>query len=201
MNATGSCERLVDRAPASWHSCGCYCTAPVRGSAVFDWSMSGVALSSRIQEAPPLGTEAEQHKRRATFRQLGDRGVLRGVCLYRCGVAEEARTRGFAPPAFAGLALVQVCDATLGPCTRAVKQLTDGDRAHRTRHSGGSSGRLGVLGDVLQVVARTGPTHHLDARLPIEHDTAPSDSEASGRQRCLGCPAVGRRVIDARRDA
>jgi hypothetical protein len=36
-------------------------------------------------------------------RQLGGRGVLRSVGR---GVAEEARTRGFAAPAFAGCALV-----------------------------------------------------------------------------------------------
>jgi hypothetical protein len=36
--------------------------------------------------------------------QLGGREVLRGVL--NSGVAEEARTRGFATPAFAGCALI-----------------------------------------------------------------------------------------------
>jgi hypothetical protein len=39
-----------------------------------------------------------------TFMQLGGREVLRGVLS--SGVAEEARTRGFATPAFAGCALI-----------------------------------------------------------------------------------------------
>jgi hypothetical protein len=38
-------------------------------------------------------------------RQLGGRGVLRSVGR---GVAEEARTRGFAAPAFAGCACFEV---------------------------------------------------------------------------------------------
>lgn len=37
------------------------------------------------------------------MRQLGDLGVLRGA---KIGVAEEARIRGFAAPAFAGCAFV-----------------------------------------------------------------------------------------------
>ena len=41
---------------------------------------------------------------RQCLRQLGGRGVLRGV---EEGVAEEARTRGFAAPAFAGCAFVE----------------------------------------------------------------------------------------------
>ncbi len=39
-----------------------------------------------------------------TLRQLGGLGVLRGEVL----VAEEARTRGFAPPAFTGFAFFRV---------------------------------------------------------------------------------------------
>jgi hypothetical protein len=73
--------------------------------------MSSTRRSSRFQA----------HKRRATFRQLGDRGVLRGVCRYRRGVAEEARTRGVAAPAFAGCAFVEVCSSEIRRCTEAVK--------------------------------------------------------------------------------
>jgi hypothetical protein len=51
-----------------------------------------------------------------SLRQLGGRGVLRGVAGGMSGVAEEART-GFAAPAFAGCALVE------GATTAAVQWL------------------------------------------------------------------------------
>jgi hypothetical protein len=55
-------------------------------------------------------------------RQLGGRGVLRDVL--ESGVAEEARTRGFAAPAFAGCAFVEECGVQLRCGTASVK--TDG---------------------------------------------------------------------------
>ena len=55
-------------------------------------------------------------------RQLGGLRVLRGVAK---GVAEEARTRGFASPAFAGFALVKRVGQDLMAQTKPVKRNRD----------------------------------------------------------------------------
>src|SRR3989442_14102739 len=102
----------VGSAPGETHAMD---TAPERGWAAFDCSMSGVAPSSRIQAAPPRRLGAGQHKRRATFRRLGDLGSFVAICG---GVAEETRTRGFAAPAFAGWALVEVWTLRSGSVAR-----------------------------------------------------------------------------------
>jgi len=61
-----------------------------------------------IHEGPPNWNQG----------QPGDLGVLRGVAR---GVAEEARTRGFASPAFASFALFQMPDIGIGHRANAVK--------------------------------------------------------------------------------
>jgi hypothetical protein len=53
---------------------------------------------------PSKASAYEKHNRRAALRQLGGLEVLRGVL--NSGVAEEARTRGFATPALAGCAFM-----------------------------------------------------------------------------------------------
>ena len=53
--------------------------------------------------ATPRLASASKANAELPLRQLGGLGVLRSVWD---GVAEEARTRGFATPAFAGYALV-----------------------------------------------------------------------------------------------
>jgi hypothetical protein len=60
--------------------------------------------SSRLHVAPSKARAYEKHDRRADLGELGGLEVLRGVL--NPGVAEEARTRGFATPAFAGCAFI-----------------------------------------------------------------------------------------------
>ena len=57
-------------------------------------------------------------------RQLGGLGVLRGI---RDGAAEEARTRGFAAPAFAGCAFVEGSWLSYG----VVRELSSDQRLRR----------------------------------------------------------------------
>jgi hypothetical protein len=59
----------------------------------------GRILPIRFQ-APGPAHGQDQHKRRATFRLLGDRGVLRGVCRYRRGVAEGGEDPWLCGPGF-----------------------------------------------------------------------------------------------------
>jgi hypothetical protein len=66
--------------------------------------MVTVLRSSRLHVAPSKAPAYQKHNRRDGLRQLGGLEVLRGVL--NSGVAEEARTRGFATPAFAGCALI-----------------------------------------------------------------------------------------------
>ena len=84
--------------------------------------MSGVPPSSRIQVALPLGTGPDKTNADLPFGSsaiLGSLVASEGACA---GVAEEARTRGFAARLSPG-GLLSRCDATLGPWTRAVKQV------------------------------------------------------------------------------
>jgi hypothetical protein len=60
----------------------------------------------RARWAAPRLADRQQDTTELRRRQLGDLGVLQGVS--RSGVAEEARTRGFATPALAGCAFVAV---------------------------------------------------------------------------------------------
>jgi hypothetical protein len=65
-----------------------------------------------------LGPAYKKHNRRAASGQLGGLGVLRGVSV---GVAEEARTRSFATPAFAECAFIFVSGSNVGLRIGAVK--------------------------------------------------------------------------------
>ena len=75
-----------------------------RNTGLLSPGMVMVLSSSRLHVAPSKAPAYEKHNRRADLRQLGGLEVLRGVL--NSGVAEEARTRGFATPAFAGCALI-----------------------------------------------------------------------------------------------
>jgi hypothetical protein len=74
--------------------------------------------TERHAGVPPAACRAQWWVRQC-LRQLGGLRVLRGV---EEGVAEEARTRSFAAPAFAGCAFVaRVCDASWDDSAPAIQ--------------------------------------------------------------------------------
>ena len=70
--------------------------------------MNGMAPSSRIQAAAPLITGPDNPNAERPFGSSAILGAFVASEVGYAGVAEEARTRGFAAPAFAGWALVEV---------------------------------------------------------------------------------------------
>ncbi len=58
------------------------------------------------------GSVEIEHRAFLAFRQLGGRGVLRGV--WSPASRRRARTRGFATPAFAGVPFANECDGWFG---------------------------------------------------------------------------------------
>src|SRR5437899_2413605 len=97
-------------------SCASRRSSPATANRVFGARVSSARKSARLISLPlrffigrpSFCTKAFTSKEKPTAEPTGAVArrswVPRGVAY--CGVAEEARTRGFVPPAFAGFALV-----------------------------------------------------------------------------------------------